>query len=942
VISARRTRLVRVPDLQTFRRAIAHLADESPESLIVVPTHVAARQLQRQEIRARAITRDELIDALAGGRDGLKKASDLERDGLMHAAAAADEHPPYAIRPGLIGAMVGFYDQLRRQSQSVARFRELLEQALGGGEGTDRGTVRLLRQTRFLAGAFERYERSLTAAGLADEHVVRQSMLDRGTPAVAPHVVITVADWIADPDGLFVADFDLLSRLAGIERIDVVATEAVLGSGFHERLHSWLPGIEEEDHLVDRVSSRPRLIAPTEVDPASEVYWHTFRDREEELHAVAKRIVRANGPSDRDRIAVVFKRPLPYLYLAAETLGARGLSYQAADTFPLATEPAAAAVDLVLDAIESNFTRSSLVALLRNPHLQLMEGSDAEMRRSISALDRFLSKSGYLGELARLETLDGIDREGQDALDAAIRVARALQPHIENRAASDHIRRLHGFLIANFRAIRESDAPAGRDHRARAAILDLLQGLADALAVHFDPQWTASELAASVRRWIGERTFAVDSDDRGIVLLDDQAARYADVDHLTLVGLVDDEWPERPHRNIFYPTRLLNALGWPSERDRHAAAEARFLDLLASPTTSVVLSTFTLEDEALTTRSPLLDELARARLSTVADDGATAADSEQRDVNAGSASASWRDLRAARRDASNPAFHGSVGMQRDRTWSVSAVETFLSCPFRFFAQYVLKLEDEPEDAEVMDPRRQGQFVHDVFEQFFSEWTAAGHQNVTSSNLELARQLFAAVVEHALVKLPVAEAALERTRLLGSAAAAGLGEAVLRMEAERPTPVVSRLLEHNFKSQIVIRNTSGERTVSVRGKADRIDLLADGTFRLIDYKLGWPPDKSRALQLPIYGLAAQQQLSTSSRSWILGEAAYLAFKGPRRVVPLFRSADERDEMLAKAEQRLSDALDAIDRGEFPPTPSDVYLCETCSFAAVCRKDYVGAV
>ena len=42
---------------------------------------------------------------------------------------------------------------------------------------------------------------------------------------------------------------------------------------------------------------------------------------------------------------------------------------------------------------------------------------------------------------------------------------------------------------------------------------------------------------------------------------------------------------------------------------------------------------------------------------------------------------------------------------------------------------------------------------------------------------------------------------------------------------------------------------------------------------------------------------------------------------------------------KAQERLSSALDAIGRGEFPPSPDDVYRCETCSFAAVCRKDYV---
>jgi CRISPR/Cas system-associated exonuclease Cas4 (RecB family) len=79
-----------------------------------------------------------------------------------------------------------------------------------------------------------------------------------------------------------------------------------------------------------------------------------------------------------------------------------------------------------------------------------------------------------------------------------------------------------------------------------------------------------------------------------------------------------------------------------------------------------------------------------------------------------------------------------------------------------------------------------------------------------------------------------------------------------------------------------------------------------------------------------------------RHWTLGEAAYLAFKGPRRVVPLFSSTEERDTVLQAAATRLTNTIDAIERGEFPPTPDDVFRCESCSFAAVCRKDYVGDV
>jgi RecB family exonuclease len=130
---------------------------------------------------------------------------------------------------------------------------------------------------------------------------------------------------------------------------------------------------------------------------------------------------------------------------------------------------------------------------------------------------------------------------------------------------------------------------------------------------------------------------------------------------------------------------------------------------------------------------------------------------------------------------------------------------------------------------------------------------------------------------------------------------------------------------------------------LKGKADRLDLLADGTFRLIDYKLGRPPTLSKALQLPIYALCAEQRLAGHrGRSWTLGEAMYIAFGGPKRVVPLFSSAAKRPQALAAAQARLVSAIDAIALGEFPPRPDHVHRCGTCAYSRVCRKDYVGDV
>ena len=1010
MITPRRTQLVRVADLHAFRHAIAALSADAP--LVLVPTRGAAIQLERTRAATRPgglhpklVTRDELYDVLhARLANPPRRLTALERDVIAQAAArsaaarvghrfggadAADAGTAdvgrrfsgagggelsFRLRPGLIAEMVRFYDLLRRQSQQVGRFEALIDEALGSDD-LDRAAERMRKQTRFLAAAFREYERRTRDSGGCDEHMLRERLIAEGAADPVRHVIVTVPDWIADADGLYVADFDLLTRIPGLERLDIVATERVLASGFHERLHNWWPGLDEvaadsptppgvhDTGLSEVRRPRPVLITPPGATP--EELWWTLRDREEELVALARQLKadkRTGDAAPLHRTAIVFKRPLPYLYLAAEVFGAAGIPYQASDGLPLAAESTAAAIDLVLEAVAADFTRGTLVALLRSPHFMFSDEGVEVTRESVSALDRALSQARYLGSLERLDAVaDGRDAGAAGpAIHAAVAAARELAPLATPDAASRQVARLLDFWSAHARPLADSDPFASRERQARAAIVDMLAALGAVLAANEDPPWTIDELGIAVRRWIEEQTFAPPDDaprssdasaTGGVALLDDQAVRYGDFDAVAIVGMVDTDWPEPPRRNIFYPPALLKSLGWPSEKDRRAAADARFLDLLTCAARRTLVSTFTLDQDALVSRSLQLDEIPRARLSTVSRtpfeharvfaDEALSLEPLALEPFAG-AERVWAEMRTRRSPADAPEFHGTVREAPLRVWSVSAIETYLDCPFKFFAQHILKLEEEPEDEEVMDPRRQGQFVHDVFERFFAAWQHAGHRAVTPGNLDTARDLFTSVVDRALERLPAAEAGLERTRLLGSPAAAGLGEAVLRMEAERPVAVVERLLEHRLEGEITIATADGPRTMAVRGKADRLDLLEDGTFRLIDYKLGWPPDRNRALQLPIYALCAEQQLDVLGRKWTLGEAVYLAFKGPKRVVPLFSTDAARAETIASAQQRLADTLDAIERGEFPPSPQDVFRCETCSFAAVCRKDYVGDI
>src|SRR5204862_6322179 len=133
--------------------------------------------------------------------------------------------------------------------------------------------------------------------------------------------------------------------------------------------------------------------------------------------------------------------------------------------------------------------------------------------------------------------------------------------------------------------------------RARSAILDRLEARATAHAAHHDVQWTIDEPVVAVRRWTEEQTFVSEPAGAGLHLVDDQAVRYGDFDDITIVGMIENDWPDRPRRNIFYPPGLPHALGRPSQQDRRGAAAARVLDVLASASRRLTLTGFALDPE---------------------------------------------------------------------------------------------------------------------------------------------------------------------------------------------------------------------------------------------------------------------------------------------------------------------------------------------------------
>jgi RecB family exonuclease len=955
--------------------------------LVVVPTRAAAAHLRdgieakmlgqsRAVIVPDLVTPRELTERLAERLDTfVRMLTGAEREALLGSACRAirdaGHEPPFEIRPGLISEILHFYDELRRRRNTVDDFERRALYLLEPGASTDRGAERLVSQTRFLAAAFREFERRAAEHG-EDAHARRERLATTSSSRPYRHVILTVTDAAFDPYGLSPADWDLLTRVPHLERLDAIVTDTMLAGALHERMHQMLPGIDEVTFVTTEPASVPILLTPP-ATAGSDDRIQRARDREEEVAGFARRVkaaVRSGELASPNRAAFIVRRPLPYVYVAREVMRSAGVACQMFDALPLGAEPYAAALDLVLSCVSANFARGPAMALLRSPHFDFVRLQPDTTLDDVPALDRALAEAGYLGDAESLDRLveswsTAAPRRGR--VEQAIRAADVLRevvheliPLRSRAPVAEHLALLVRFMTrfeARDGAVRvAANGEDSRSKRARGAILGTLIALRDGWA-RFDTTPVDSDVvAALIRRWIEVQTFAPRAGDSGVHLVDAWSARFGDFDEVHLAGLVDGEWPEPARRNIFYSSSILRELGWSAESDRLAGERSLFVDLLRLPTSRLTVSTFTLEADALVSLSSLVDELEHAEFETTnvetspvrifeyealcfepAGEGGPLRTEEARQ---------WA-ARRWRRGPTTDRYRGWTGAHRAPAYSLSALERYQDCPFKFFASDVLRLEEVPEDESILSPRARGRFIHEVFQRFFEAWDARGSGAITSESLDDARRLMTEIAEPLLARLPAADAALERARLFGSAISNSSADVVFEREVSSDARVLRRRLEHRLEGEFGLGSPDGRR-VPLKGVADRIDFLDGNRLRVIDYKTGSAPNPRRALQVPIYALSAQEREEPGDGPpWTIDEAAYIAFSGKRSFVPVIKSrrrgaenaSNASDEVLSAARERLFAAVDGIERGEFPARPHDPIICTYCAFVSVCRKDYV---
>lgn len=271
---------------------------------------------------------------------------------------------------------------------------------------------------------------------------------------------------------------------------------------------------------------------------------------------------------------------------------------------------------------------------------------------------------------------------------------------------------------------------------------------------------------------------------------------------------------------------------------------------------------------------------------------------------------------------------------KERMLSPSQLETWATCPYRYFLGRVLGISGAvAEEEDEISPLERGSLVHKILERFVAEGGDSGERLLALAAAEFSDAERRGITGYWLLWEMEKERIRERLENFYELEyAPGTGWLDGRAESSA---------EVSFEERVSV---PGLGDVWLRGKIDRVDVMADGSARVRDFKTGRPGSyvgrnpaftvgKGRALQMPMYWEAASRLYPDADV-----EATYcfpLADKDTYDVQP-YSGTEEQRETFHKTMRGIVGSARA---GAFPATPETgdslrYTSCNFCDFNRLC--------
>ncbi len=575
-----------------------------------------------------------------------------------------------------------------------------------------------------------------------------------------------------------------------------------------------------------------------------------------------------------------------------------GLAIDDSAGTPLATTEPGAFIRLVAAMVAEDFAPHATLALLKHP---LAAGGEraSTFRASARRLDRTALRGprpapGVAGlRLAaagdpRLETwLDGLDRATAafSALMAAATapfadLVRAHMECAEALAAGDGLpgaarlwRGEAGQELADFAAELLAAAPA----------------LGAVAPARYPALFDAMLTGRAVRPAWGSHP--------RLFLWGPLEARLQQADVMVLGGLNEGIWPPLAETDPWMSRPMRADFGLTAPERRIGLAAHDFVQAFAAPV--VVLTRAVRVDGTPTVPARWL-----LRLDAVMKAAGLSFAGQQAPAWLDWAAALDRPVAPGRDTPGRPAPRPPVAA-RPRRLSVTEIETWMRDPYAVYARHVLGLRElNPIDAEP-GPADYGSLVHRVLERYFNGEIPPDPNRALARLLAIGEEVFADV----LVRPSVRTFWWPRFQAVAAWVAAREGER---------RPRVARTLTE-IDGALEIPAPAGPFRLHAR--ADRLDILADGTLALIDYKTGAVPRPREiaagfAPQLPLEAIIAVSGGFAPAPAAPVTELLFWQLKGGETGG---KESSAGDDPLVLAEEALAGLVGLVAAFDDPETP-----------------------
>ena len=277
-----------------------------------------------------------------------------------------------------------------------------------------------------------------------------------------------------------------------------------------------------------------------------------------------------------------------------------------------------------------------------------------------------------------------------------------------------------------------------------------------------------------------------------------------------------------------------------------------------------------------------------------------------------------------------------------RIVEVTGFEELLLCPFRFFANRLLKLELLEEVSMGIEPSERGTVIHRILKEFTSELAITVPDWPEDEGK--AEQFLRKTVDSVLAEKPEnAFWKTERLRLLGDEKSPGLLTVWLEEERIRAREGWRfETAEEKFEELSI-----GGTGITLKGRVDRVDHHPEKGRTLWDYKTGEVPTRKEVLrimvrpQLPAYLLSLKRGLLRTSRPEAERvETGYIALKRAGDVKHLPYKDRDWEGFFSRWEEWVKERLKGPLSGFYPadpkprPTRQDPGACKNCPYPAMC--------